>query len=211
MKTNEKIVGTNYIAKYILILTLVIVGLLGTTLAYYTWETTSAKRTNVTVGVLADVMVINYDAGSNITGSLYPTDDKEDGLKKEITVSVTEYSPYASFDLYLDLTTLPVYLKHQSFKYAFYGVNADGSLFNITTAGSSTNEETVSGNFTETGVSCTKNNTNHIVLLENVIPQTTQAKYKLYIWIDGTIGDNPDTMMNQTFSFTLHATGENVG
>ena len=36
---------------------------------------------------------------------------------------------------------------------------------------------------------------------------TSETSYKLYIWIDGANYENPITMMNNTFSFKLHAEG----
>ena len=69
------------------------------------------------------------------------------------------------------------------------------------------------GNFsdsylTSNTVTCTKNNTNHIVLLTNESISTSKTSYTLYIWIDGANYTNPNTMMNKTFSFKLHADGE---
>ena len=140
-------------------------------------------------------MYISYDAGPDITGvGLYPTDDKEDGVKKEIIVSVDKYSPYASYNIYLDLKTLPEELKDESFRYAFY------------------NGSTVikSGSIMDTTSTCTKNSTNHIILVSNVTPTITEVKYTLYLWIDGVNYTNPNDMMNKTFSFTLHADGINL-
>jgi len=182
--------------KYGIILLLVFIVSMGSSLAYYSWGSTS--NTNFSIEVLADVIRITYDGGPDITGAnLFPTDDKQnDGIKKEISVKVDRYSEHASFNLYLDLKTLPAGLKDESFRYEFY---QGSSLLK-------------SGNFkTPTTSSCTKNSTNHIVLLNNITPTTTTANYTLYIWIDGVNYTNPNTMMNQTFEFTLHADGENVG
>ena len=101
--------------------------------------------------------------------------------------------------MYLDLKTLPAELLENlgSFKYALYqnGVTtprASGSFYN------------------NPGVTCATNNTNHIVLLENETTSVTQVTYTLYIWIDGTLGQNPDTMMNKSFEFVLHADGDKL-
>jgi len=199
----NKDLNINYI-KYGIILVVIVIISIGSTLAYYSWGSTA--NTNFSIEVLADVIRIMYDGGPDITGAnLFPTDDKEnDGIKKEITVSVDRYSEYASYNLYLDLKTLPDALtvlpngqKNQSFRYEFYRGN---TLIN-------------SGDFGKpmtTTSTCTKNNTNHIVLVSNVTPTTTPVTYTLYIWIDGENYENPDIMMNQSFEFTLHADGENV-
>lgn len=99
-------------------------------------------------------------------------------------------------NVYLDLVTLPDNLKDVSFRYAIYN-------------GSTLAKE---GNFSSTSLSsststCTANSTTHITLLSNVSVPTTKRTYTLYIWIDGANYTNPKSMMNQTFSFKLHADG----
>lgn len=99
-------------------------------------------------------------------------------------------------NVYLDLVTLPNSLKDVSFRYAIYN-------------GSTLAKE---GNFSSTSLSsststCTANSTTHITLLSNVSVPTTKRTYTLYIWIDGANYTNPKSMMNQTFSFKLHADG----
>ena len=145
---------------------------------------------------ISDGVYIYYNGGPDIIGKdLFPTDNRaRDGVVKEITVRVDEYKEDAKFNLYLDLKTLPNALKHASFKYELYQASTLKT----------------SGNFTNSGVTCTTNSTKHIVLLSNVTPSTTTVTYTLYIWIDGVNFTNPDTMMNQEFEFTLHADGVKV-
>ena len=99
--------------------------------------------------------------------------------------------------MYLDITSIDTGLKDESFRYELY-------------KGTTKVKE---GNFsdsylTSNTVTCTKNNTNHIVLLTNESISTSKTQYTLYIWIDGANYTNPNTMMNKTFSFKLHADGE---
>ena len=99
--------------------------------------------------------------------------------------------------MYLDITSIDTGLKDESFRYELY-------------KGTTKVKE---GNFsdsylTSNTVTCTKNNTNHIVLLTNESISTSKTSYTLYIWIDGANYTNPNTMMNKTFSFKLHADGE---
>lgn len=205
MNKIKDFISTNDIAKYIIVLVLVIVVLLGVTLAYYTWGTSVEERTNVTFDVIANVY-IEYDGGADITGtSLYPASGKTNGITKEIYVTFNGESAQARFNLYLDLTTFPNELKDQSFKYAVDEVKlVDGT--EVTT-------EVKNGDFTETGVKCETNSTdtntiNHIALLSNVVPDSTVIKYIVYIWIDGENYVNTSSMMNQTFTLTLHADGD---
>ena len=99
--------------------------------------------------------------------------------------------------MYLDITSIDTGLKDESFRYELY-------------KGTTKVKE---GNFsdsylTSNTVTCTKNNTNHIVLLTNESISTSKTSYTLYIWINGVNYTNPNTMMNKTFSFKLHADGE---
>ena len=96
-----------------------------------------------------------------------------------------------------DITSIDTGLKDESFRYELY-------------KGTTKVKE---GNFsdsylTSNTVTCSKNNTNHIVLLTNESISTSKTSYTLYIWIDGANYTNPNTMMNKTFSFKLHADGE---
>ena len=196
--------------KYMVIFLIAMIVFIGSSFAYYSWG--SEDNTNIAFDVIADSVYIYYDAGEDIVGSkLYPTDDKNDGITKEITVRVDKENATARFNLYLDLKTLPEGLKHESFRYQLYGVNADGSLFNIGSNGVLTNSSnTVGGNFSSDGVFCTVNNVMHYVLLSDVNPTVEEMKYKLYIWIDGVNYTNPSDMMDQSFEFILHADGVKV-
>ena len=179
--------------KYLVILLLTFIVCMSSTLAYYSWGSTS--NINVAFDVVADYVYITYDGGSHITGSsLYPTDDKADGIEKTITVKVEEESDKATFNLYLDLTDVPEALLDESFRYALY------------------NNETLikEGSIIDTTASCSINNTNHIVLLNGITPSTTTTVYTLYLWIDGVNYTNPNDMMNQEFEFVLHAAGDYV-
>ena len=99
--------------------------------------------------------------------------------------------------MYLDITSIDTDLKDESFRYELYKGDT----------------KVKEGNFsdsylTSNTVTCSKNNTNHIVLLTNESISTSKTSYTLYIWIDGANYTNPNTMMNKTFSFKLHADGE---
>ena len=95
------------------------------------------------------------------------------------------------------MTTLDTNLKHESFKYEFYKGTTKVKEGNFSTTYLNSNTTT-----------CSKNNTNHIVLLTNESISTSKTSYTLYIWINGVNYTNPNTMMNKTFSFKLHADGE---
>ena len=184
--------------KYVYILLIVLILFIVGSYAFFSWGSNANNNTNVSFDVIADTVYIEYDAGSDITGAnLYPVDDKSNGVSKTITVKTDKVSSKpVTFNLYLDLTSVPTALLHSSFKWAVY----------------TGNDLVSSGNLTDSTVSCNKNSAvNHIVLFSNEKVTTTEKKYVLYLWIDGTGTDNnPDDMMNKSFEFNLHADGNNA-
>ena len=172
---------------------LVIVVIVSGTYAYYVWTTSDSDTTKIVAGVGA--ATVTFDGGSDINANLRPVSDKSKGIVKNI--SVKGDTTGLVFNMYLDITSIDTGLKDESFRYELY-------------KGTTKVKE---GNFsdsylTSNTVTCTKNNTNHIVLLTNESISTSKTSYTLYIWIDGENYTNPNTMMNKTFSFKLHADGE---
>ena len=172
---------------------LVLIAIVGGTYAWYVWTTSDSDTTKIVAGVGA--ATVTFDGGSDINASLRPVSDKSKGIVKNI--SVKGDTTGLVFNMYLDITSIDTGLKDESFRYELY-------------KGTTKVKE---GNFsdsylTSNTVTCTKNNTNHIVLLTNESISTSKTSYTLYIWIDGANYTNPNTMMNKTFSFKLHADGE---
>ena len=172
---------------------LVIVVIVSGTYAYYVWTTSDSDTTKIVAGIGA--ATVTFDGGSDISANLRPVSDKSKGIIKNISVKADTTG--LVFNMYLDITSIDTGLKDESFRYELY-------------KGTTKVKE---GNFsdsylTSNTVTCTKNNTNHIVLLTNESISTSKTSYTLYIWIDGANYTNPNTMMNKTFSFKLHADGE---
>ena len=172
---------------------LVLIAIVGGTYAWYVWTTSDSDTTKIVAGVGA--ATVTFDGGSDISANLRPVSDKSKGIVKNI--SVKGDTTGLVFNMYLDITSIDTGLKDESFRYELY-------------KGTTKVKE---GNFsdsylTSNTVTCTKNNTNHIVLLTNESISTSKTSYTLYIWIDGANYTNPNTMMNKTFSFKLHADGE---
>ena len=172
---------------------LVIAVIVSGTYAYYVWTTSDSDTTKIVAGVGA--ATVTFDGGSDISANLRPVSDKSKGIIKNISVKADTTG--LVFNLYLDMTTLDTNLKHESFKYEFYKGTTKVKEGNFSTTYLNSNTTT-----------CSKNNTNHIVLLTNESISTSKTQYTLYIWIDGANYTNPNTMMNKTFSFKLHADGE---
>ena len=172
---------------------LVLIAIVGGTYAWYVWTTSDSDTTKIVAGVGA--ATVTFDGGSDINASLRPVSDKSKGIVKNI--SVKGDTTGLVFNMYLDITSIDTGLKDESFRYELY-------------KGTTKVKE---GNFsdsylTSNTVTCSKNNTNHIVLLTNESISTSKTSYTLYIWIDGANYTNPNTMMNKTFNFKLHADGE---
>ena len=151
---------------------------LGSSLAWWTWSTSSNEQTNVVVTVGG--ITIDYEDGENITNNnLIPTSTKEQGISKDITVSSTGQ---VYLDLNMEVVTLEDGLKDASFKYEIY---------NGTTL-------VRGGNFANS------NTGDNISLLSGEEVTSSPTTYTLYIWIDGNMS-NPNTMYNQNFEFRLNA------
>ena len=172
---------------------LVIAVIVSGTYAYYVWTTSDSDTTKIVAGIGA--ATVTFNGGSDISANLRPVSDKSKGIVKNINVKGDTAG--LVFNMYLDITSIDTGLKDESFRYELY-------------KGTTKVKE---GNFsdsylTSNTVTCTKNNTNHIVLLTNESISTSKTSYTLYIWINGVNYTNPNTMMNKTFSFKLHADGE---
>ena len=163
------------------------------TYAYYVWSTSDNEVTKIVAGVGS--ATVTFDGGSDINASLRPVSDKSKGIVKNISVKADTTG--LTFNMYLDITSIATELKDVSFRYEFY-------------KGTTKVKE---GNFSDTYLNsnttdCSTNSTKHITLLTNESISISKTSYTLYIWIDGANYTNPNTMMNKTFSFKLHADGE---
>ena len=170
---------------YIIIGVSILILLVGGTLAYYTWKSTS----NAVVNAEVCTPTVTFAGGSTINGvDIVPVLTKEEGTIKDIEVKKNSTcNRDVTMNLYLELTTFPTELSDSSFKYELYK-----------------NSETMaiaSGNFSN------KKEGDTITLLSNQILNTSKDTYTLYIYIDGNV-DNPGTMAGKNFLFKLWGSGE---
>ena len=191
MKDNRNNKAKIYMIFSLVVLAIVVI--VSGTYAYYVWTTSDSDTTKIVAGIGA--ATVTFDGGSDISANLRPVSDKSKGIIKNI--SVKGDTEGLVFNMYLDITSIDTDLKDESFRYELYKGDT----------------KVKEGNFSDSylisnTVTCTKNNTNHIVLLTNESISTSKTSYTLYIWIDGANYTNPKSMMNQTFSFKLHADGE---
>ncbi len=178
----------------LMILTIVFT-IMGGTLAYWSWRTTDAQKTNITFTITSDFSC-SADGGGNITSgsiNLVPTvvnsTTTANYIKREIKVTPTinTIGKTVYMDLWLDIKTLGTGLSNTDyFKYSF-------------TTGSSSPDDGVvySGNFR----GLVKNNRVKL-LLDKEYTSTTTETYYLWIWVD-VAETNSDTM-NQSFSLSIN-------
>ena len=176
-------------------ITILILSIVGGTLAYWSWRTTDAQKTNITFTITSDFSC-SADGGGNITSgsiNLVPTvvssTTTANYIKREIkvtpTINTTGKTVY--MDLWLDVKALGSGLSGTDyFKYSF-------------TTGASSPEEGVvySGNFR----GLVKNNRVRLLLDKEYTSSVTDTYY-LWIWLDAAETDS-DTM-NQSFSLSLN-------
>ena len=168
---------------YIIIGVSILILLVGGTLAYYTWKSTS----NAVVNAEVCTPEIYFSGGATVNGTdMIPVLSKENGLTKQIELKVDKTcTKGTTMNLYLDLETFPTELADSSFVYELY---KNGT-------------KVTSGNFAN------KQEGSTITLVSNTTVTTTKDTYILYIWIDGN-QDNPGTMAGKNFLFKLWASGE---
>ena len=176
-------------------ITILILSIVGGTLAYWSWRTTDAQKTNITFTITSDFSC-SADGGGDITSgsiNLVPTvvssTTTGNYIKREIkvtpTINTTGKTVY--MDLWLDIKTLGSGLSGTDyFKYSF-------------TTGASSPEDGVvySGNFR----GLVKNNRVRLLLDKEYTSSMTDTYY-LWIWLDSAETDS-DTM-NQSFHLVLN-------
>ena len=170
---------------YIIIGVSILILLVGGTLAYYTWKSTS----NAVVNAEVCTPTVTFAGGSTINGvDMIPVLTKEEGTIKDIEVKKNSTcNRDVTMNLYLELTTFPTELADTSFVYELYKNNGSTPI--------------ASGNFSN------REQGNTITLLSNQILNTSKDTYTLYIYIDGNV-DNPGTMAGKNFLFKLWGSGE---
>ena len=178
---------------FLILLIIVITGI-GVTFGYFIWN--SITNTDVSLSVKGAIVELND--GTDITGAnLIPVDSytNEGGnvVKKDFNVKLKKATEGdVTVDFKLRINSIDSGLNHSSFMYNL--VNASGTSIK-------------SGNFATSKAGdvidlLTLSSTNRTL-------STSLSSYTLYVYIDGTMGDNPSSMMNQSFDFSLDVTGTN--
>ena len=178
---------------FLILLIIVITGI-GVTFGYFIWNST----TNTDVSLSVKGAIVELNDGTDIKGAnLIPVDSytNEGGnvVKKDFNVKLKKATEGdVTVDFKLRINSIDSGLNHSSFLYNL--VNASGTSVK-------------SGNFATSKAGdvidlLTLSSTNGTL-------STSLSSYTLYVYIDGTMGDNPSSMMNQSFDFSLDVTGTN--
>ena len=174
----------------LLIIAIVMFILVGSTMAYFGWSS-SAENKDQLVDVTVAGATGSCDKLSDNNKLLYPTSTREKGrILKVTTKQQMATNAFVTWNLVVNSineTTLTTSgLKHKSFKYELvndttgvsYGTGSFENVTNGTTITLSTDKETLDYN--------------------------KEYTFILYLWIDGTIGNNPLDMTNQPYNFDLN-------
>ena len=174
----------------LLIIAIVMFILVGSTMAYFGWSS-SAENKDQLVDVTVAGGTGSCDKLSDNNKLLYPTSTREKGrILKVTTKQQMATNAFVTWNLVVNSineTTLTTSgLKHKSFKYELvndttgvsYGTGNFENVTNGTTITLSTDKETLDYN--------------------------KEYTFILYLWIDGTIGNNPLDMTNQPYNFDLN-------
>ena len=170
----------------------IIITSIGVAFGYFIWNST----TNTDISFTVEGAVVELSDGSDIMGAnLMPVSSYTNGgknvVKKDIKVKLkNSVTSNVTVDFKLKINSIDSGLNHNSFKYNL--VNASGTSVK-------------SGNF------ATSKAGDSISLLtlstRDGSLTTTLTSYTLYIYIDGASGDNPSSMMNQSFDFSFVVEG----
>ena len=172
----------------IIFITLIFI-LAGGTFAWYSWN-----ATDIGVDFVINSNIrIAVDGGVDITGKeLYPTLDYTD-TNYAITKTIKSWlldpndANNSTFNLKLNVMGISDNLKSSSFRWR---IHKNGEL-------------KASGNFASVSTGAS------IPLISNQIASTTKDTYILYIYIDGSV-DNDPSIANGTYNFRLVAEGANA-
>ncbi len=156
---------------------------------YFIWNSTN----NTNISFTVEGAMVYLDDGADITGAnLVPVKNytSEGAVRKSIKIKLKDTpTDNVTVTMTLHVNSIDSGLNHESFKWTL--VKPDG-----TTVGG--NFKSVVSGTTDIALASLSSNAGTLT--------TDLSKYDLYIWIDGN-NENPDTMQNQSFDFTLNVVG----
>lgn len=157
------------VAGSILFVTVLIIIVCGTTIAWFTWTNTKNNKNFVNFDIIGvDNNCIKYQLSRTGNEKIKSTTDKTKGYITSITISQNCLTTDIYMDLKLKLVALPNYLQNKSFK---YDLVKDGISIS-------------SGNFEN------KKQSNAIILSSKEEISSISTTYTLYLWYEGNYIDD---------------------
>ena len=190
MNNKKKIVTSIFI-----VLILIVVVASGT-YAVYRWRSTYGLNVSISVN---DNVTVTFNGGTNITGRLVPTVFPLNTISKKMTIRSN--LPGAYYSLYLKTKELPANIKNSQFKWLLSDCD-----YNNNNACNSDIE--ISGDFSTSSMNeYIDSSTGDMLLIDSSkVPFKYTQELYLYLWIDGTV-DNDPSIGNNHIDFDLYATG----
>lgn len=149
----------------------------------YAWFITS-KTTNNVSGATSGKLEIIYDKGQDVTGTLRPSSSKDNGLIATVKIRQSQTSVNGLGTITLNVVNIAPELAINGLKWELYNDYSDSSISTGTFSGVTSNSQ--------------------IDLIKDYPLTTTDTKFTLYIWLNGSEVNN--SVMNKSFSAYISAT-----
>ena len=185
MDNNQKVSNKSI---FILILSLALVVITGT-FAWLSWRSQNTAMV-LTIGDIKGLTVSLKPY--QINASLSPKSTYTDGIVIDVTAANAK-NEADNFKLFYKITTIDNALKDQGFKYTITKCTS-----NCTNASNYTVLNDAGGNF------ASASSGGNLQIYKETVPANTTYKYKVYLWIDSSAG-NQSSMQNKQFVGELRA------
>ena len=172
--------------KSILIIMFAVIGILmAGTFAWLSYRTQETAMV-LTIGDIKGLYVTLTPYQINDT--LSPVSDYLDGIVVDVTAQNNSTTVEDTFNLFYLVQTIDNALKDEGFKYTISKSTNNGSSYSVVKTGDFSNAS----------------NGNNLYIYDDNVPANTTYKYKVYIWIDSSSG-NQSNMQNKSFNAELRA------
>lgn len=167
----------------IIVLLIVLTICLVTFSVTYAWFVTT-QSTNTVSGATSGKLEIIYDKGQDVTGTLKPSSSKENGLMATVKIRQSATSVNGLGTITLNVVSIAPELAINGLKWELYKDSSSSPISKGTFNGVTSNSQ--------------------IDLIKDTPLTTTDTKFTLYIWLNGSEVNN--SVMNKSFSAYISAT-----
>lgn len=167
----------------IIVLLIVLTICLVTFSVTYAWFVTT-QSTNTISGSTSGKLEIIYDKGQDVTGTLKPSSSKENGLMATVKIRQSATSVNGLGTITLNVVSIAPELAINGLKWELYKDSSSSPISKGTFNGVTSKSQ--------------------IDLIKDTPLTTTDTKFTLYIWLNGSEVNN--SVMNKSFSAYISAT-----